>query len=105
MLDQKIIIIGNDDIILLMGLLGIEGYVVEKSEEFLKVLERVIKDSSVGVILIGVELSKEISDYLIEYKLNNKRPFLFILPDVFKQNLEEIDPIILKIQDSIGEII
>jgi vacuolar-type H+-ATPase subunit F/Vma7 len=105
MLDQKIIVIGYDEIVLMLGLLGIEGYTVEKKEEFLNIFKNVIKDTSVGIIIVGLDLPKNIFDYLIEYKLNYKRPVIFILPDIFQENVEGIDPILLKIQDSLGEII
>jgi hypothetical protein len=42
---------------------------------------------------------------LTEYKLNNKKPFIFSLPDIFNPNIEEDEMFIEEISKSIGKII
>ena len=105
MVETKIIVIGYDEIVILLNLLGIEGYVAKEKEEFFQFFNNAIKDPSIGIILVAMDLPKEVFDFLIEYKLNNKRPFVFILPDIFKPNLLSYDPILEKIKDSLGDII
>ena len=105
MTNQKTIAIGYDEFVILLSLIGIEGYIAEEKDHFLKLFDKLIKDPSIGIILVGMTLSDDISEFLIEYKLNNKRPLVITLPDILKEDLDSFDPIMQKIQDSIGEII
>ena len=102
---QRIVAIGYDEFVILLSLLGIEGYIAKEKAQFSKIFEKLIKDSSIGMILVGMTLTDDISEFLLEYKLNNKRPLVITLPDILKEDLDAYDPIMQKIQDSIGEII
>jgi vacuolar-type H+-ATPase subunit F/Vma7 len=103
--EQKIHIIGYDEIVLLFGLLGINGTIVEETNKFMEKFQDLIKDPSIGMIIIAMELPDEIVDYLIDYKLNNRKPFVFQLPDIFKADIEEEDAFLKRIYDSIKKII
>ena len=105
MIDNEVHIIGEEDIILMLGLIGIQGTVVENQEEFLKIFNRLINQSKIEMIIVAVQLSKEIVDFLMDFKLNNRRPFVFILPDVFHPNIEKDDLIFSKIFDAISDIV
>jgi len=105
MTTQKIVVIGYDELVILMSLLGIEGYIAEEKEQFFKIFDILTKDASIGIILVGLTSSEDISEFLIEYKLNNKRPLVITLPDILNEDLGSFGPIMEKIQDSIGEII
>lgn len=102
---QRIVAIGYDEFVILLSLLGIEGYIAEEKAQFSKIFEKLIKDPSIGMILVEMTLTDDISEFLLEYKLNNKRPLVITLPDILKEDLDAYDPIMQKIQDSIGEII
>lgn len=81
--DQKIHVIGEEDIVLLFGLLGIEGTIIENIEEFQNSFELLIKESSIGMIIIFMDLPSNLLDYLLEFKISNKNPFVYILPNIF----------------------
>lgn len=104
MFDKEVHVVGDEDIVLMLGLLGIEGTIIENREEFLKVFNNLIDLPKIGMILIALRLSDEIIDFLLDFKLNNKEPFIFILPDVFQPNVERIDVLLNKISNAISDI-
>ena len=95
MSDQEIYVIGYDEIVLLLGLLGIQGSVLEKSDDFMEIFKNLIKNPSIGMIIIALEY----------FKLNNRRPFVFYLPDIFQFNIEKNNIFLKKISKSINNII
>ena len=98
-------VIGKEDIVILLSLLGIEGTIINQKTEFLKEFNNVIKKPSIGMVIIAVDLDTNLIDYLREYKLNNKKPFIFALPDIFNPNIEEDEIFIEEISKSMGKII
>ena len=105
MSDQEIYVIGYDEIVLLLGLLGIQGSVLDKSDDFMKIFKNLINKPSIGMIIIAIELPSDIIDYLINFKLNNRRPFIFYLPDIFQLNIEKNNVFLNKISKTISKII
>lgn len=98
-------VIGEEDTVILLSLLGIEGTVINQKNEFLKEFNKVIRNPSIGMVIIAVDLDSNLIDYLTEYKLNNKKPFIFSLPDIFNPNVEEDEMFIEEISKSMGKII
>lgn len=105
MFDQKIYILGEEDLVVMLGLLGLEGTVINSEDEFKDKFNDLIKKPSIGMIIIAMPLHDEILNFLINFKLNNKKPFIFILPEVFQPHIEEEGKIINKILEAIGEIV
>lgn len=105
MVDQEVYIIGDEDIVLMFGLLGLDGIVVEQQDDFLKDFNKLIKRPRIGMVIVALPLSTDLIDYLLDFKLNNQKPFIFILPDVFRPNIETDDHILNKISDAISDII
>ncbi|MFX0031477.1 MAG: V-type ATP synthase subunit F [Candidatus Hodarchaeota archaeon] len=103
--EQKIFVIGEEETVLMMGLLGIEGLILDKPGEFLKEFNILIQDPSIGMLIVAMELQNEDTKYLLDYKLNRKKPFVFYLPDVFKPKLGEQVAFLEEIIKSIGKII
>jgi len=103
--DQKIYVLGSEDIVLLFGLLGIEGNIIENTEDFLKIFNKIIKDPLIAMIIISINLPDDVIEFLIDFKLNNRSPFIFFLPDIFEPDIETKDKVLNKIQKSIMEII
>lgn len=103
--DKKIYIIGFEEYVLLLGLIGIEGIVINKSEEFIGELEKLLNNPTIGMIIIALELNPDQLDYVFELKLNNESPFLYVLPDIFRPNVDKDDPFLNKIKKSIGKIL
>ncbi len=105
MYDQKVFVLGEADTVLIFGLLGIDGIIIKDNEDFLKNFKDLIKSPDIGMIIIGMMLIEESIDYLLDFKLNNRKPFIFFLPDIFNPNIENDDIILNKINDAIGDII
>ena len=57
------------------------------------------------MIIINMELSDDIYDYLIDFKTNNRAPFLYLLPDIFNLDIRNHDKIFDMIEELIEEII
>ena len=72
MIGQQIHIIGNDDIVILLGLLGIEGTVVENDNEFLAKFKELIKNPSIRMIIVARKLSNDFRRYLWFFNLHKK---------------------------------
>ncbi|MBY9020046.1 MAG: hypothetical protein KGD67_03240 [Candidatus Lokiarchaeota archaeon] len=105
MADTKLHVIGYDEIISLFGLLGIEGTVVKHKEDFLRTFEYVVKKGSIKMVIVSMDLPNDILDYLIDFKTNNRTPFLYILPDIFNSDIKNHDKIFDMIHELIEEII
>jgi len=103
--EQKIHVIGNDEIVLLLGLLGIDGTILESSEQFMPIFNQLIDNPSIGMIIIGLDLNEEIINYLVDFKLNNRIPLVYLLPDIFKTDVDDMDIFLNIIRNSIGKII
>ena len=105
MVVQQIHIIGDEEIVSMLGLLGLNGTVVKSEQEFLKKFSELINRSSIGMMIIAIPLSNDVIDYLLDFKKANRNPFIFILPDIFQPNIEREDIIFKKILDALGEIV
>jgi len=103
--NQKICVIGDEEIVLLLGLLGIDGIILENANNFLKEFNKLVNDLTIGMVLIAMELPEETTRILFDFKLNNRRPFIFILPNVFKLNIEEKNIFFAKIENVLKKII
>jgi len=102
---HKIHVIGYDEVVLLFGLLGIEGTIIENPNEFLKRFDKLTKNSSIGMIIVVLDLPQDTINYLARFKLTKRRPFVFYIPDIFERNIEEEDAFLNNILKSIGKII
>ncbi len=105
MLDQRIYVLGEEDIVIMLGLLGIEGTIIEPGASFLDKFNELKKNPSIGMIIIGLPLSFEEYEFLLDFKLYNNQPLVFILPDMFHHDIDKTDVVRNKIYDSIGDII
>ena len=103
--DKEIFVIAHDEIVLLLGLLGIESVVLDNPDKFLKTFNNIIKKPSIGMVIVALDLPDDIIDFLIDFKLNNRRPFIFYLPDIFKPNIENENIFLKRISESLSEII
>jgi len=105
MVVQKIHIIGEEEIVTMLGLLGLDGTLVKTEEDFLKKFSELINRPSIGMMIIAFPLSNETIDFLLDYKKANRKPFIFILPDIFQPNIEREDIIFKKIVDALAAIV
>ena len=102
---QKTHVIGVDDIIILFRLIGIDGTIVEDASEFLTIFRELLNNSTIGMIIIAVELPQDLIEYIIDFKLSNKKPFVYYLPNIFQPNIENNDLFLEQIIKSIKKII
>jgi len=103
--NQKVHVMGNEHIVLMFSLLGIDGTVIKNDDNFLEVLNLLLNKSEIGIIIIAMKVPIEIIDFLIDFKLDNRKPLIHLLPDIFQENFEKNDVFLNKIYDSIGEIV
>lgn len=102
---QKIHIIGYDELVILMGLLGVDGTVVEDSDQFMEVFEKVTENPSISIILIAMDLPDQIIKYLIDFKLNNTKPFIYMMPDIFQKEIDERSIFLKKVYKQHGNLL
>jgi len=88
MTNQKIYVLGNDDMVIMFGLIGIEGKIIENSEDLITLFEDLITDKSIGMIIITLDLTEDQMAYFFNFKLNNKSPFIYITPNIFDEDAE-----------------
>ena len=100
---NKIMVLGDEETVTLFELLGIEGKVVSDFNDFELELYETIKNTMIGMILISEKILKGHLDFYLNFKLNNPKPFIFLLPDVFQSKNINTDSITKKIQEYIGK--
>lgn len=105
MSEQKIHVLGYDYIVSMLGLLGIEGTVIKESDDFQKEFSDLIKKPTIDMIIISLKLPSEIEDFLLNFKLNKRKPFIFYLPEIFNLDVIPKDLFLDKIYESIGKIL
>ena len=86
MSEQKIFVIGDEEIVILLGLFGIEGISMEDDREFLKIFDSLTLNNLTGMLIISLDLSEENLRYLIDFKTNKHSPFVLYLPDLFRDD-------------------
>ena len=103
--DLKIHVLGNDEIVSMLGLLGIEGTVIKDNREFLNVFNTLANNELITMIIISLDLPENLIDFLIDFKLNRRKPFVFYLPDIFTLDSESKNLFLLKTYESITRIL
>lgn len=73
----------SDNIDTLMGLrlVGIEGTIVHNRHEFLELLEKKMRDETIGIILVTTKLVDMCPDIISEIKLKQQKPLITEIPD------------------------
>ncbi len=64
-----------------MRLAGVDGVVVHERGELKESLERVMKDKTVGIVLLTEKFGREFPDILDQFRLERKMPLLIEIPD------------------------
>ena len=84
-----------------MKLVGIEGVVVHQKNEFLKILEKTLEDSSIAIILVTTKLVELAPAIIAELKLKQTRKLIVEIPD--RHGLSQIGDTIDKyVSEAIG---
>ena len=93
MVEETIHIIGYEEMVTLFGLLGIEGTIINPGDDFLKIFEDITKKSSIAMVIINMDLSDDQFEYVLDFKTNNKIPFVYLLPNIFQKDIIKHDEI------------
>lgn len=64
-----------------MRLAGVDGVVVHERGELYEALQKVMADTSIGIVLLTEKLGQEFPDIINEIKLKRKFPLLVEIPD------------------------
>lgn len=64
-----------------MRLAGVDGIVVHEKDELHEALQNVLKDDSVGIVLLTEKFGREFPDIIDEFRLERKMPLLIEIPD------------------------
>ncbi len=64
-----------------MRLAGVDGVVVHERGELYEALQKVMEDTSIGIVLLTEKLGQEFPDIINEIKLKRKLPLLVEIPD------------------------
>ncbi len=71
----------NIDTLIGLRLSGVVGVVAHEREEILNSFDKVLKDESIGVLLLTELVSEKISQEIVNHKLSGKLPLIFVIPD------------------------
>ncbi|MES0410094.1 V-type ATP synthase subunit F [Anaerostipes caccae] len=64
-----------------MRLAGVDGIVVHEREELSRALEKVMTDSTIGIVLLTEKFGREFPEIIDEIRLNRKMPLIIEIPD------------------------
>lgn len=64
-----------------MRLAGVDGIVVHEKEELSRALEKVMTDSTIGIVLLTEKFGREFPEIIDEIRLNRKMPLIVEIPD------------------------
>ena len=64
-----------------MRLAGVDGIVVHEREELSRALEKVMTDSTIGIVLLTEKFGREVPEIIDEIRLNRKMPLIVEIPD------------------------
>lgn len=98
---MKFRLVTNDyDTLIGMRLAGIEGELVEKTEDLLSALDRLSVREDVGIIMLSNSLASSIPKQLVEIKKNSKA-LIVEIPDKDNSDMSS-DSITRYVADAIG---
>jgi len=79
---MKMFLISDDvDTCTGMRLAGVDGIVVHEREELSRALEKVMTDSTIGIVLLTEKFGREFPEIIDEIRLNRKMPLIVEIPD------------------------
>lgn len=64
-----------------MRLAGVDGVVVHERDELRETLEKVMKDKSIGIVLLTEKFGWEFPEILDQFRLERQMPLLVEIPD------------------------
>ena len=77
---MRIVTVGSRIFVTSFQLAGVQGTIVESSEKALVEITKLMNDTSIGLILVSDDISKNISNKLTELRSKKSTPLVFELP-------------------------
>ena len=78
---KSFLISDNRDTWVGMRLAGIQGVIVHEKEELMKIIKEVMKDESIGILILTEKVVEMAPNEIIEWKLKAARPLIVEIPD------------------------
>lgn len=78
---MRYFVIGDEDTVLGLGLVGVRGQVVSDADEARSALKNVIGDGETGIVLITERVADSIRDLVDSYVMTEDFPLILEVPD------------------------
>lgn len=85
----RIFVLAEEEIVILFGLLGIEGIILENPLEFYIEFEKVIQDPQVELIIISENIFEQNLQLLLDFKVSRNKLIIIEVPNFIKKEKEE----------------
>ena len=93
---MRIVTVGSRIFVTSFQLAGVQGTIVESSEKVLVEITKLMNDTSIGLILVSDDISKNIGNKLTELRSKKSTPLVFELPSSGSQKGEVDYRLLLK---------
>ena len=77
---MQVVTIGSRVFVTSFQLAGVQGKIVDSSENAFEEIKKLYEDSDVGLVLVSDELTGEINDRLTKLRAQQSTPLVFALP-------------------------
>jgi len=77
---MKVVTVGSRVFVTSFQLAGVQGKIVDSSENALEEIKKLYDDSEVGLVLVSDDLTEEINDKLTKLRAEQSTPLVFALP-------------------------
>ena len=98
---KSYLISDNKDTYVGMKLAGIDGIVLHEREDVLKEMKKMMKDESIGIIIVTEKIVDLASEEIMQWKLKKVRPLIIEIPDRHGSSRRE-NAITNYIRESVG---
>lgn len=85
----RIFVLAEEEIVILFGLLGIEGIILENPLEFFIEFEKVIQNPQVELIVISENIFEQNLQLLLDFKVSRNKPVIIEVPNFIKKEKRE----------------
>ena len=77
---MKVVTVGSRVFVTSFQLAGVQGKIVDSSENAFEEIKKLYEDSDVGLVLVSDDLTAEINDRLTKLRAQQSTPLVFALP-------------------------
>ena len=77
---MKVVTVGSRVFVTSFQLAGVQGKIVDSSENAFEEIKKLYEDSDVGLVLVSDDLTGEINDRLTKLRAQQSTPLVFALP-------------------------